>query len=100
MSAGSSDNESGIGQTLLLLVFVGGILEPLGMVTYLLWSSPAALEELMAGGISPGEVVSFLLASPDRLVVAGALALLAALFAWNADTGGSTHYHNPGGGEF
>jgi hypothetical protein len=100
MSSEPSDDEPSIAQKLLLLVFVGGILEPLGMLMYLLWSSPTALERLMAGGTSLGEVGSFLLASPDRLLVAGALALLALLFAWNADTSESTPHHNLGGGGF
>ena len=99
MSSETSDDAPGIAQRLLILVFVGGILEPLGMLMYLQWSSPAALETLLAGGVSVGEVVAFLLASPDRLLVAGALALLAVLFAWNADSGGTPH-HNLGGGEF
>jgi hypothetical protein len=98
MSEESTDDTPGVAQRLLLLVFVGGILETLGMLMYLLWSSPAALEALMADGIGPGELVTFLLASPDRPLVAGALALLALLFAWNAEAGGSTHHHNPGGG--
>jgi uncharacterized BrkB/YihY/UPF0761 family membrane protein len=98
MASETSEDELGIAQRLLLLLFVGGILEPLGMLMYLMWSSPTALERLMEGGISPGEVLPFLLDSPDRLAVAVAIALLALLFAWKADPGGSTHHHNPGGG--
>ena len=100
MGSEPSDDSPGTAQKVLLLVFVGGILEPLGMLTYLLWSSPAALERLMADGIDLGDVVPFLLASPDRLLVAGALALLALLFAWNADTSDTTPHHNLGGGGF
>lgn len=97
MGSEDSDDRSGIVQKVLLLVFVGGILEPLGMLLYLTLVSPTALDTLMADGVTPGEVVSFLLASPDRLLVAGGLALLAVLFAWNADNGGSTHHHGAGG---
>ena len=98
VSSEASEDSPGIVQKLLVLVFVGGILEPLGMLMYLQWSSPSALEALLADGVSLGELVSFMLASPDRLLVAGVLALLALLFAWNADTGGSTPHHNLGGG--
>lgn len=96
MGEESSGGGFGIVQRVLLLVFVGSILEPLGMLLYLTLVSPTALDTLLAGGVTPGEVVSFLLASPDRLLVAGGLALLAVLFAWNADSGGSTHHHGAG----
>ena len=96
MSPDSSDDSTSIAQKALIFVFVGGILEPLGMLMYLLWSSPMALERLMTGGISLGEVIAFLLASPDRLLVAGVIALLALLFAWKADTDDTTPHHNPG----
>jgi len=100
MSSDSSDDTPGIVQRLFLFVFVGGTLEPLGMLLYLTVTSPGALETLTAGGVSPGEVVSFLLASPDRLLVAAGLGLLALVFAWNADSGGRVHHHTGGGGEF
>ena len=99
MSSDTSDSSPGIVQRVLLLLFVGGILETLGMLLYLQWASPAALERLMADGIQVGELISFLLASPDRLLVAGGLAILALFFAWNAESGGPVH-HNVGGGEF
>ena len=99
MTSKKSNDTTGIAQKVLLLVFVGGILEPLGMLLYLTLFSPTALETLLADGVSPEEVVPFLLASPDRLLVAGGIALLAVLFAWNADTStGGTHYGAGGGG--
>jgi hypothetical protein len=97
MSSESDDDFSIVGK-ILLFVFVAGFLEPLGMLMYLSLLSPSSLDRLMQGGISLGELVSFLLASPDRLLVVAGIALLSLLFALKADPGGDTHHHNPGGG--
>lgn len=85
----SDSEETGVAQRVFLFVFVDGILEVLGMVLYLSVTSPAALDRLRSGGVGPGEPVSFLLASPDRLAVAVGLAVLALVFAWNATPGWS-----------
>jgi hypothetical protein len=98
MSSEPADDTPGIVQRVLLLFFVGGIIEPLGMLLYLQLSSPAALETLVSDGVTLDEVISFVLASPDRILVAAGLALLAFLFAWKADTGGGSPHHNVGGG--
>jgi len=98
MGSESSNDTTGIAQRVVLMIVVGGILEPLGMLMYLLWSAPTDLEKLMSNGITLNELIPFLLESPDRLVVAGAIALLAILFGWKANTDTDTQYtHHEGG---
>ena len=62
--------------------------------------SPGALGSLTAEGISTGEVVQFVQASPDRRLVAGVIALLAVLFAWRTTVDGASgsHTHDAGDG--
>lgn len=90
---------------LFTLVFVGGILELIGMMMYLQWRHEAALERFMAGEITPAGTLDFLLASPDRMLVAVALAVLALFMVLTGDSGGSTHdggvdFGDGGGGGF
>jgi elongation factor P--beta-lysine ligase len=99
MSSDSSDDSPGILQNVLTFVFVGGILEVLGMLLYLSQTSEAALDRLMTGGMSLEDVVMFLLASPDRLLVASGLALLALILVWKGGNSGR-HHHVEGGGDF
>jgi hypothetical protein len=77
---------------LFSFLFVGGILEVLGMLLYLeVTDQSAAAQALMADGVQPGELLPFLLASPDRLLVAIGLAIVAVLFV-RADSSGSGHH--------
>ncbi|WP_284011304.1 hypothetical protein [Haloarcula pelagica] len=86
---------------LFSLVFVGGMVEFFGMVLYLQWRDQAALQALTAGGVTPPEAISFVLASPDRVVVAALLAVLSVVFVVTGDSGGSGHVgggYDDGGG--
>jgi hypothetical protein len=102
MTGESSGDGSGIVQKALSFVFIGGILELLGMLLYLSVTSEDALRNLTADGITLEEVTAFLLTSPDRLLVAGVLALFALLLVWKADRGGRTYHtgHGGNGGDF
>ncbi|WP_436910464.1 hypothetical protein [Halosimplex marinum] len=83
------------------IVFVVGMLEFFGLTLYMLWRNEAALDALTAGGVTPGELIAFLLASPDRLVVAAVLAVLGLLMVFTGDSGGSHgdgHVHDGFGG--
>jgi hypothetical protein len=79
--------------TAITLVFVGGMLELLGMLLYMQWANEAALDALVAGGVTPAEVVGFLQASPDRLLVAAGLAALAVLLVVGGGSGSGSHVH-------
>jgi uncharacterized membrane protein YgcG len=83
---------------LFSLVFVVGMTELFGMMLYLQWKHEAAFEALTTDGVTPAEVVDFLLASPDRLAVAGGLAVLGVLLAVTGDS--SSRGHHVGGGGF
>jgi hypothetical protein len=50
----------------------------------------AAFDAFLAGGITPGGAVDFLLASPDRLLVFLGILLVAAYIVLFGETGGST----------
>ncbi|HKL28715.1 MAG TPA: hypothetical protein VJ898_05540 [Natrialbaceae archaeon] len=82
---------------LFSLVFVVGMTELFGMMLYLQWKHEAAFEALTADGVTPAAVVEFLLASPDRLAVAGGLAVLGVLLAVTGDSSGRGHH---AGGDF
>ena len=82
---------------LFSLVFVVGLTELFGMMLYLQWKHEAAFEALTADGVTPAEVVDFLLAAPDRLAVAGGLAVLGVLLAVTGDSSGRGHH---AGGDF
>jgi hypothetical protein len=80
-------------------LFVFGILETLGMMFYMEWANEAALRQLVAGGVSVGEIVQFLLASPDRLFVAAVLAAVSvAFFRIDSSGGGRRAGHGVGFG--
>ncbi|MFC7078689.1 hypothetical protein [Haloarcula halophila] len=87
---------------LVSLVFVGGMLEFFGMILYLQWRDEAALRALTADGVTPPEVAAFVLASPDRILVAAVLAVVSVGFVLTSDSGGSRHadggYDDDGGG--
>lgn len=86
---------------LFSLVFVGGLVEIFGMMLYLQWRDQAALQALTAGGITPAEVLTFVLASPDRILIAALLAVLSVVFVVTGDSGGSGHAgggYDDGGG--
>jgi uncharacterized membrane protein YgcG len=82
------------------LVLVGGMVEALGMAGYMLWRNEAALDALVAGGVTPAEVVQFLLASPDRLLVAGGLGVLAVLMVRGGGSGSGHAHGNVAGDGF
>jgi uncharacterized membrane protein YgcG len=83
---------------LFSLVFVVGMTELFGMMLYLQWKHEAAFEALTSDGVTPAAVVDFLVASPDRLAVAGGLAVLGVLLAVTGDSSGRGHH--VGGGDF
>jgi len=59
------------------LVFVVGILEVVGMMFYLAMTEQRpAFARLREAGFTPENVLEFLLANPDRLAVAGGLAVV------------------------
>jgi hypothetical protein len=80
------------------LVFVGGILEVLGLMFYMQWRDEAALNAFIEGGITVSELIGFLTASPDRMLVAGGLAVLALLMVLGGNSGGSTSHGGFGDG--
>ena len=84
---------------LFSLVFVVGMVELFGLFAYLQWRQPAALEGLMAQGLTPNRVVDFLLASPDRLAVAGGLAVFGVFLVLTGDSSGHGHSHHVGDGD-
>ncbi|WP_324760818.1 hypothetical protein [Haloarcula montana] len=55
-----------------------------------------------ADGVTPPEVIAFVLASPDRILVAAVLAVVSAVFVLTSDSGESSHvdggYDDDGGG--
>ena len=75
------------------LVFVGAILELLGLALYLQWASEAALNDLLAGGVGFTEAVEFILASPDRVLVAGVLAAVSVFIVLADRSGASSNRH-------
>lgn len=81
---------------LVSLAFVGAIVELIGMTMYLQWRSEEALNGLVAGGVTPMEAVRFVLASPDRLAVAGGLAVLAVLLVLSDSSGSGGHVDGGG----
>jgi hypothetical protein len=81
------------------LVFVVGMVELFGLFAYFQWRHRAAFEALMADGLTPTRVVDFLLASPDRLAVAGGLAVLGVVLVLTGDSSGRGHSHHVGGGD-
>jgi uncharacterized membrane protein YgcG len=75
---------------LVSIVFTVGILEALGFVFYMQWQNPQALQRLMSDGVTPARVLEFVLASPDRMLVAGGLAVVGVVMALNSGSG-TTH---------
>lgn len=76
-------------EAVLGLVIVGGVLETLGLLLYLTTFHEAAFEAFLDSAITPVAFVEFMLASPDRLLVAVGLAILAVIFNVTG-TGGKT----------
>jgi len=83
---------------LFTLVFVGGILEVIGLLFYMQWRDEAALNAFTEGGFTIPELIGFLTASPDRMLVAGGLAVLAVFMVVSGGSGGSTTHGHGGGG--
>lgn len=58
-------------------LFILGMFEAFGLMVYVQFTAKAAWLELRTGGIQLNEILPFLLASPDRALVAVGLAVLA-----------------------
>jgi len=86
------------------LVLVLAVVEALGLSLYLRWAGEPALETLLAGGVSLTEVVAFLTASRERLLVAGGLAVASLLLVLTGGSGGGVGHTDAddgfGGGGF
>ena len=86
------------------LVLVLAVVEALGLSLYLRWAGEPALEILLAGGVTLTEVVAFLTASRERLLVAGGLAVASLLLVLTGGSGGGVGHTDAddgfGGGGF
>lgn len=88
----------GLAYLLFNLVFVVGILEVVGMMFYLaVTDQQPAFASLREAGFTPENVLEFLLASPDRLAVAGGLAVVGVVLVL---AGGSGRVVYDGDAEF
>jgi hypothetical protein len=81
---------------LFTFLFVGGMLEFFGLMFYSMWRDEGAFRRLLADGVTPNEVVAFLTASPDRMLVAGGIAVVAFVMVRSGGSGGSSHVHADG----
>jgi hypothetical protein len=73
--------------------------EAFGLFVYVQWRASDAVDRLLADGVSPGEVVGFLFARPDLVVVAGILAVVGLLLAVFGDSGGRSRRHGDHSGD-
>lgn len=71
---------------LFSLVFVVGILEFLGILLYTAMTNEAAGQALMQNDPTPMKFAAFVMASPDRMLVAGVLAVVGALLVLTGDS--------------
>ncbi|WP_318569001.1 hypothetical protein [Salinigranum marinum] len=75
------------------------MVEFFGLTLYLWWANEAALDAFLTGVRTPAAFVSFLLAAPDRSLVAGGLAVLAVFLVLSGESGtGTSHVHDGGFG--